>query len=211
MVDVTSEKMLEKIPNTFILVLVATERLISNSCIAVGVTASIAAYKSCDLVSKLRQENAEVRVIMTPSATKLVGELTFFSLSGNPVLSDMFGGSSGLKTPHISIAGWADLLVIAPATANIIGKTVAGIADDLLSTTIITVKCPVIFAPAMNSNMYENKIVQQNIKKLAEIGYQVVEPETGYLACGYEGKGRLASTTTIMEKISGILSNRKHR
>lgn len=184
---------------------------ISNSHVAVGVTASIAAYKSCDLVSKLRQEDAEVRVIMTPSATKLVGELTFSSLSGNPVLSDMFEGSSGLSPPHISVAEWADLLVVAPATANIIGKTVAGIADDLLSTTIIAVKCPIIFAPAMNSNMYESKIVQKNIKKLAEIGYHIVEPETGYLACGYEGKGRLASISTIMEKINKILSNRKQR
>ena len=182
---------------------------LKNARVAVGVTGSIAAYKCCELVSRLKQSGAQVRVIMTHSARKLVGEITFSTLSGNPVAVDMFPEHPQFSMPHISIADWADVVVIAPATANIIAKTVSGIADDLLSTILIAAKCPVIFAPAMNSKMFESRVLQRNIQKLKELGYSIIEPESGYLACGYEGKGRLASIDSILENIQDILPNRR--
>ena len=188
-----------------------TDNSINKSHITLGVTGSIAAYKGCELVSKLKQQGADVRVIMTRSAGKLIGEVTFSCLSGHPVLCEMFQEHCESPLPHISVAEWTEILVVAPATANIIGKTATGIADDLLSTTIMTVRCPVVFAPAMNNNMYENKIFQDNMHKLKALGYHFVEPETGYLACGYEGKGRLASIPSIIESINNILSNGKSR
>jgi phosphopantothenoylcysteine decarboxylase / phosphopantothenate---cysteine ligase len=187
----------------------AKDNQFKNAHVAIGVTGSIAAYKSCELVSRLKQNGAQVRIIMTRSARKLVGEITFSTLSGNPVASDMFPENTQFSMPHISISDWADIVVIAPATANIIGKTAAGIADDLLSTILMAANCPLIFAPAMNSKMFENRVLQHNLQKLKDLGYFIIGPESGYLACGYEGKGRLASIETILENIQNILLNRQ--
>ncbi len=167
--------------------------------IAVGVTGSIAAYKAADLVSKLRQKGDEIHVVMTKAATELVGPATFRALSGNPVLIELF--PPGEAIPHIRLADWLDILLICPATANIIGKIAAGIADDLLSSLVIATAAPVIIAPAMNEKMYTSKVVQQNIKVLQDRGYRIIEPETGFLACGYQGQGRLAKVETIISKI----------
>jgi len=187
----------------------AKDNQIKGAHIVVGVTGSIAAYKCCELVSRLKQLGAEIRVVMTASAEKLISEITFAALSGNSVATEMFPESPQFSMPHVSLSDWADILVVVPATANIIGKTAAGIADDLLSTMLMAITCPVLFAPAMNSNMLENRVLQNNLSKLKEFGHHIVEPESGYLACGYEGRGRLASIETILEEINKILINRR--
>ena len=168
--------------------------------IIVGVTGSIAAYKAALLVSKLKQDGNDIKVIMTNSATRLIGSATFKALSGNPVQIEMFS-SEGDSVPHIKLSDWMDVLVICPATANIIGKIACGIADDLVSAVVMASNIPVIIAPAMNEKMYNNKIVQKNIETLKKHGYTIVEPETGFLACGYTGKGRLADIAKIIQKI----------
>ena len=178
---------------------------LKNRNILLGVTGSIAAYKSCELVRRLRESGAKVRVILTAAAEKFVGETTFLTLSQNPIIKELFCYSENWVPQHISLSQWAEILVIAPATANIIGKVASGIADEILSTTILSRKCPVLFAPAMNQNMFENSIVQKNIEKLKKLGYHFIEPEVGYLACGYEGKGRLANIEKIIRKISALL------
>jgi len=174
---------------------------LENRNIILGVTGSIAAYKACDLVSKLVQGKAHVQVVMTPNALQLVSHHTFAALSGQAVAYEMFKEYQNKKPKHIDIASWGDILVIAPATANIIGKIAGGIADDILSTTVMTFNKKILIAPAMNTNMYENSMVQENIGKLKKYGMLFIEPDEGYLACGYEGKGRLASIQTIIEKI----------
>jgi phosphopantothenoylcysteine decarboxylase/phosphopantothenate--cysteine ligase len=141
---------------------------------------------------------------MTQNALKLVGAATFYSLSRNPVIYEMFK-EEGNNTQHIDIAEWGDVLVIVPATANIIGKIAGGIADDILSTAVMAFLKKIIIAPAMNKDMYANKILQSNIQKLKDYGYFFIEPEKGYLACGYEGKGRLAKIETIIEKICQMI------
>lgn len=176
--------------------------------IVVGVTGSVAAYKAAELVSMLKQDGAEIYVVMTKNATELVGEATFRALSGNPVLTNMFTKDEVM--PHIRLTEWMDIMVISPATANIIGKIACGIADDLLSTVVMSApssEAPVIIAPAMNERMYLNKAVQQNIDILKKRGYHLIEPEEGMLACGYIGKGRLAGVDKIIEEISKYLSN----
>lgn len=175
--------------------------MLKGKVIVVGVCGGIAAYKAADLVSRLKKMNAEVHVIMTHSACKFITPLTFQSLSQQYVISDMFQEPRSWEIQHVSLAQKGDAFIIAPATANIIGKVANGIADDMLSTTIMATKSPVIFAPAMNCNMYENVIVQQNIDKLKSIGYGFVEPESGRLACGDEGKGRLASTDMMIDAV----------
>ena len=187
---------------------------IKGKNIVVGVTGSIAAYKSAYLVSKLKREGVNIDVIMTENAIKFITPLTFQTLSQNRVHIDMFVGDclrdtshegcvpiNNYEIEHISLADKADLIVVCPATANIIGKVANGIADDLLSTTIMSTEAPVIFAPAMNNKMYGNKIVQNNIEKLKKMGYKFVEPETGILACGCRGKGRLAEIDKIINVI----------
>lgn len=175
--------------------------------IVLGVTGGVAAYKALDVISKLKKKGFNVDVIMTKSAAEFVTPLSFQSLSGNPVITDMFDEPKAWEIQHISLAKKADLLVVVPATANIIGKVANGIADDMLSTTIMAaaLRCPVVFAPAMNTYMYENPIVQDNIKKLKEYGYSFIEPECGRLACGDTGKGKLSDTETISEVISSML------
>ena len=173
--------------------------MFKNLNIVIGITGGISAYKSCGLVSYLRSEEANVDVIMTKSATEFITPLTLETLSGNKVIIDMFACPDYRDVHHISLASKADLFVIAPATANIIGKVANGIADDMLSTTIMATKAPVVFAPAMNNNMYENKIVQDNIKKLKKYGYKFIEPSVGHLACGTTAKGKLPKTEEIVK------------
>lgn len=170
--------------------------------VLLGVTGSIAAYKAAELASLLVKREINVNVIMTQSATKFIAPLTFQSLTKNKVYSDMFEEVPYSDIRHISLAQRADCVVIAPATANIIGKIAAGIADDMLSTVIMAVRDkPVIICPAMNTAMYENRITQENIKKLQQYGYQFVEPKQARLACGDLGKGALADVDAIMAKI----------
>ncbi|MGG7097560.1 bifunctional phosphopantothenoylcysteine decarboxylase/phosphopantothenate--cysteine ligase CoaBC [Clostridium sardiniense] len=172
-----------------------------NKCVVLGVCGGIAVYKALDVVSALRKKGVEVRVIMTESSTQFVTPLTFQSISQNMVITDMFAEPKAWEIQHISLAQKADIMLVAPATANIIGKVANGIADDMLSTTIMATKAKVIFAPAMNTNMYENPIVQANIKKLKEYGYEFIEPDSGRLACGDVGKGKLPKPEVIFEHV----------
>lgn len=171
-----------------------------KKCVVVGVSGGVAVYKALDVISRLRKKDVEIHVIMTKSATEFVTPLSFQSLSQNMVITDMFAEPKAWEIQHISLAKKADLMLIVPATANIIGKVANGIADDMLSTTIMATKAPVVFCPAMNTNMYENPIVQRNISLLKELGYEFIEPASGRLACGDEGKGKLQDTEIIAEE-----------
>ncbi|KHD38014.1 phosphopantothenoylcysteine decarboxylase [Clostridium acetobutylicum] len=179
--------------------------------VVIGVSGGIAVYKALDVISRLKKADFGVDVIMTNSASKFVTPLSFQSLSGNKVINDMFEEPKSWEIQHISLAKKADILVVVPATANIIGKVANGIADDMLSTTIMAAygRCPIVFAPAMNTNMYKNPIVQNNIKKLKDYGYIFIEPEKGRLACGDVGEGKLADTELIYENIKSLLYNKK--
>ena len=181
-----------------------------SKCVVIGVTGGIAVYKALDVISALRKKDIEVHVIMTESASKFVNPLTFQSISQNMVVTDMFAEPKAWEIQHISLAQKADLMLIAPATANIIGKVANGISDDMLSTTIMAAsKAKVIFAPAMNTNMYQNKIVQNNIKKLKDFGYEFIEPASGRLACGDVGVGKLADVSTIVERVLAELNDKE--
>ena len=169
----------------------------NNKCVVIGVSGGVAVYKALEVISRLRKKDIEVRVIMTESAQKFVTPLSFQSLSQNMVTTDMFDEPKAWEIQHISLAKKADLMLVLPATANIIGKVANGIADDMLSTTIMATKAPVVFAPAMNTNMYENPIVQNNIEKLKSFGYEFIEPASGRLACGDVGAGKLADVEDI--------------
>ncbi|MBR5370111.1 MAG: bifunctional phosphopantothenoylcysteine decarboxylase/phosphopantothenate--cysteine ligase CoaBC [Bacilli bacterium] len=169
--------------------------------IVIGITGGIAAYKACEIVSYYKHKGYNVDVIMTKNACEFITPLTLETLSGNKVVTDMFDRPDHMEVEHISLASKADLFIIVPATANIIGKVANGIADDMLSTTIMATKAPVIFAPAMNNGMYSNLIVQKNISTLESFGYKFIEPDVGHLACGYEAKGRLASKEKIIEYV----------
>jgi len=178
--------------------------MLAGKNITIGVTGGIAAFKAAQLVSSLKSGGAELNVIMTRSAQEFVKPLTFQVLSGNSVRTDLFEALPG-SVQHIELATWPDLIVIAPATANVLGKAAAGIGDDLLTTVILAASCPVLFCPAMNVNMYTNAVVQRNMKVLRSLGYEFVEPGTGRLACGTEGRGRLADLDLIIEKIESLL------
>lgn len=180
---------------------------LSERRIVLGVSGSIAAYKACELVRRLRDAGAEVRVVMTANALRFVGADTLRSLSGHRVSTAMFTSESEPIPEHLSLKQWADLIVIAPATANIIGKAAAGIADDLLSAAILSAFPRVLFAPAMNSAMYRNPVLQENVAKLRRLGCEFVGPEAGLLACGEEGPGRLADTDVILERIQAALTD----
>lgn len=180
--------------------------MFTNKTVVLGVSGGIAVYKACDVVSRLRKLGINVHVIMTNSASEFVTPLTFQSLSQNYVVGDMFEEPKTWDVEHISLAKKADVFLIAPATANVIGKIANGIADDMLTTTVMATKGKVLIAPAMNTNMYENPIVQRNINTLKEIGYDFVEPESGRLACGDTGKGKLASPETIVEEVVKLLT-----
>ncbi|MGL5979185.1 MAG: bifunctional phosphopantothenoylcysteine decarboxylase/phosphopantothenate--cysteine ligase CoaBC [Erysipelotrichaceae bacterium] len=179
-----------------------------KKCIVVGVTGGIAAYKSVQLVSDLLKKGYDVEVVMSKNACEFIQPLTFSSLTKHNTLVDTFERTTDWSVEHIALAKRADLFIIAPATANIIGKIAGGIADDFLSTTVMAAKCPVIIAPAMNTNMYENPIVQENIDKLKRFGYHFVEPETGLLACEDIGKGKLANIPTLMDACEYYLSEK---
>ena len=177
--------------------------------IVIGISGGIAAYKACDIVSYLRREGYNIDVIMTKNACKFITTLTLETLSGNKVITDMFERPDHREVEHISLARKANLFLIVPATANILGKVANGIADDMLSTTIMATKAPVVFAPAMNDGMYSNLIVQDNINKLKEYGYKFVEPATGHLACGYDGKGKLAKKEDIIDYVKVLVKEKK--
>ena len=179
--------------------------VLENKNIIVGVCGGIACYKVASLVSLLKKEGANVDVVMTKNATQFITPLTFQTLSQNPVVIDMFELFKTADVKHISLSQKADAVIVAPATANIIGKVVNGIADDMLSTVLMATTAPIVFAPAMNNNMFNNKIVQDNIKKLKDYGYHFVEPEVGYLACGTNSVGRLADIKNIVEKIKEVI------
>ena len=183
--------------------------MLESKNIVLGVTGGIAAYKSCDLVSRLVKAGANVDVIMTENAINFISPLTFQALSSNQVIVDMFKEPKYWEIQHISLAKKADVVVIAPATANIIGKIANGIADDMLTTTAMATTAPLVFAPAMNSNMYENKILQSNIDRLRELGYHFIEPGEGRLACGDIGKGKMAEPYDIELCINEILNKKK--
>ncbi|MCR1951484.1 MULTISPECIES: bifunctional phosphopantothenoylcysteine decarboxylase/phosphopantothenate--cysteine ligase CoaBC [unclassified Clostridium] len=180
-----------------------------KKCVCIGVSGGIAVYKALDIVSALKKKDIDVRVIMTESATKFVTPLSFQSLSQNMVVTDMFAEPKAFEIQHISLAKRADVFLVAPATANIIGKVANGISDDMLSTTIMATKAKVIFAPAMNTNMYENAIVQDNMEKLKKYGYEFIEPASGRLACGDLGKGKLADVNTIVERVLEALDEKE--
>ena len=177
-----------------------------DQTIILGVTGGIAIHKSIDLASQLVKSGASVHVVMTENATRLVQPLQFQVISRNPVLLNLFDAGTDWKPPHIDLSDRADLLAIVPATANIIGKMANGIADDPLSTVAISVHCPILLAPAMNGHMYHNPFVQRNINALKEQGIHFIEPDSGDLACGYEGRGRLNTVETILQGASNILA-----
>ncbi|MBI1920446.1 MAG: bifunctional phosphopantothenoylcysteine decarboxylase/phosphopantothenate--cysteine ligase CoaBC [Geobacter sp.] len=168
--------------------------------IVLGVTGGIAAYKAVELLRLLTKAGANVHVVMTKSAQEFVGPLTFQTLSMNPVHTDLFNLISEREIGHISLADRADLFIIAPATANLIGKLASGVADDLLTTTVMATKAPVLVAPAMNVNMYENPVYRKNEEKLKGLGYMFAEPVSGALACGWEGKGKMQDPAVIFEE-----------
>jgi len=180
--------------------------------IAVAVTGGIAAYKSCDLIRELKKHGAEVRVAMTPSATRFISELTLATLSEHPVMTSLFEGNEEQGTVHIDLARWCDAFVVCPATANVLAKVAMGLADDIVTTSILATRAPVVFCPAMNSIMWEKKSVQANVKQLREFGYDIIEPEWGALATTAEGEGwgRLASVAHIVQKLKyTLLSTRE--
>jgi len=173
--------------------------------IVLGVTGGIAAYKAADLCSRLSKLGAQVQVIMTEGATRFVSPLTFQTLSRNDVLVDVFDERHPQVVAHIDVADRADLLVVAPATANIIAKMAHGIADDMLTTTILATRAPILVAPAMNVHMYQHWTVQDNIRRLKDHGVEFIDPVEGLLACGYEGQGKLADPADIVAKIQRML------
>lgn len=175
--------------------------------ILLGVSSSIAIYKSLELVRLFKKEGAEVFVVMTENAKKLINPLLFSALSGNPVFWQMF--SEEKKYPHLELVKDINVFLIAPATANVISKIVNGIADDLLTTSVLACRCPVVIAPAMNVNMWEKKIIQRNIDNLKKDGFLIIEPEEGELGCGEKGKGRMAEPEKILNFVKSILIEKK--
>ena len=175
--------------------------MLRSKCVVIGVSGGIAAYKTANLVSDLVKHGVEVHVIMTKNATNFITPTTFEVLSGNKCIVDTFDRGFTFEVEHISLAKKADLILIAPATANIIAKLSAGIADDMLTTTVLAAKCPILVAPAMNTNMYEHITVRNNLEKLSFYGYEIIEAASGRLACGDVGKGKLADIEVLFAHI----------
>ncbi len=179
--------------------------MLTNKTIVLGITGGIAAYKAADIASKLTQAGARVEVVMTESAIKFVAPLTLRAITGRPVVTDMFDSVTEFSLEHIALAEAADVVVIAPATANIIAKLAAGVADDMLSCTVLATKAPVMVAPSMDVNMFQNSITQDNLTKLRARGFTIIDPGYGYLASGKIGVGRLAEVETIIGTIKQVL------
>ena len=182
-----------------------------SKTVVLGVTGSIAAYRAAELCSALRKEliggeSIECRVVMSHCATKFVGPLTFTTLTQRPVITDSNIGEFADRPEHLALGDGADLFIVAPATANVIAKMAHGIADDIVSTTYISVTCPVLVAPAMNVRMWEHVTVQENIATLVRRGVKVMHPDDGFLACGDYGKGRLADPVAILEAAKALLA-----
>lgn len=180
--------------------------MLKDKNIILGVSGGIAVYKAVEIVSRLKKAGAIVHVIMTEAAAKFVTPLTFREMSGNPVVVSMWNETTNWNVEHIALATLADAILIVPATANIIGKVANGIADDMLLTTLMATKAPVFFSPAMNTNMYLNPIVQANMKKLQDAHYHLIQPDSGQLACGTSGIGRLPSPEAIVAVLTGYFS-----
>jgi len=182
--------------------------MLKDKKIVLGITGGIAAYKTAELTRQLVKEGAEVKVIMTRHATEFITPMTMQTLSCSPVFLDMFETVKDFEIAHIALADYADLLVVVPATANVIGKIASGIADDLLTTTVMATRAPILICPAMNVNMYENDIVQDKIHYLAERGFHILDPAAGELACGTSGKGRLPEVPDILEEIQSLMTEK---
>ncbi len=185
------------------------DKPLAGRTLVLGLTGSIAAYKACELASQLVRLGAEVWPVMTDEAAELVGPLTLETLTGHAAGRAMFGPQRGRALEHIDLADEAELVVVAPATANALGKVAHGIADDLLSTVIMATRAKVLFAPAMNVHMWDNSIVQENVRRLKEKGYLFVEPGEGPLACGHQGKGRLADPEDILDTVLALLLGKR--
>jgi phosphopantothenoylcysteine decarboxylase/phosphopantothenate--cysteine ligase len=178
--------------------------------VLLGVSGGIAAYKAADLASKLTQAGATVKTVMTESALQMVGAKTFEAVTGQQVYTNMWVTTEEYEIGHVSLADWADVIVIAPATANIIGKMANGICDDLLSTVLCACwNKALLFAPAMNDKMWTNPAVQKNVKTLRDIGIKIIGPQTGHLACGTEGIGRMAEPQDIIKAIKALVAKSK--
>lgn len=183
--------------------------MLKGKKIVLGVTGGIAIFKAVDLVSKLRKQGAEVRVVMTEHAAKFVSPLLFAEISGHKCAVSMWDGRDEFNVEHIALANWGDLLLVAPATANILAKMACGLADDLLSTVLLAASCPKIVCPAMNTGMYENPATQDNLKTLVSRGITVMEPASGELACGTSGAGRLPEVPEIIAYLERFLAQRE--
>jgi len=182
---------------------------LSGKKILLGVTGGIACYKSCELLRRLQEQNAQIRVVLTHAAQAFVTPLTFQALSGNPVHTDLFDLEQESKISHIELADWPDLIVIAPATADFIAKTAHGLSGDLLSTLVLASRAPLLFCPSMNVNMWENLATQENLSLLKKRNHSILEPESGYLACGWQGAGRLPDIEVILSKIKDFFLSRE--
>lgn len=175
--------------------------MLKGKHVLLGVTGSIAAYKIANLASMLVKLNADVHVIMTKNAEQFISPVTFETLTGNKVIDDTFERNSGYHVAHIAMAAEADVVLIAPATANVIAKLAHGIADDMLTSTMLACTSPILLSPAMNTHMYENQVTQENMEKLKSLGYQLIEPASGYLACGDTGKGKMPEPEVLLDCI----------
>lgn len=179
--------------------------MLQGKTVVLGVTGSIAAYKIANLASMLSKLHADIHVLMTENATQFINPITFETLTGHKCLIDTFDRNFQYSVEHVALAKQADVVLVAPASANVIGKIAGGIADDMLTTTVMACPCQKIVAPAMNTNMYENPVVQENIKKLAGLGYNFIEPKESLLACGDLGKGAMADVSVIVDTVVSAL------
>lgn len=183
--------------------------MLKNKTVLLGVTGSIAAYKIANLASALVKLHADVNVIMTQNATNIINPITFETLTGNKCMIDTFDRNFQYNVEHVALAKRADIFMVAPASANVIGKMANGIADDMLTTTILAAKCPKLLSPAMNTNMYTNPIVQDNIKKLEDYGFEIIAPADGYLACGDTGAGKMPEPEVLLQYILRTIAKEK--
>ena len=183
--------------------------MLKGKTVILGVTGSIAAYKAANLASMLMKQHAKVHVLMTKNAVNFINPITFETLTGHKCLVDTFDRNFEFSVEHVSLAKKADLVLIAPATANIIGKLAGGIADDMLTTTVMACSCEILISPAMNTKMYENPVLQDNLKRLRHYGYKIVEPSSGYLACGDVGTGKLPEPDVLLEHVIYSIARKK--